>query len=143
MNPLERTIALKALSDWLAERKREGDAEVKTLFEPGDRKAVRRDGQKLGEITVSDPKPAWKVTDRAAFTRWVQENHPAAVVTEVRVVPAWEATLLRDPVDADGVIPDGVEMKTATPSWIVKPAPDALRVLADDLPGLLEVTSGE
>mgnify|MGYP007082239270 FL=1 len=142
MNILERTILMKALTDLVDAEKKATDAEAKALFEPGDRKAVRYAGEKVGTITVSEPKPAWRVTDRRAFTAWVQANHPDAVVAEPVVVPGWEKDLLADPVDpATGEIPDGVELKTGSPSWIVKAAPGAIHALAPGIVRALEIES--
>lgn len=139
MNLLEKVIAAKALEAHLKTLKAEIDTEARELFEPGDRKTVRHGDVKLGTITMSDPKATWKVVNREEWTAWVAENYPDALVTTVSVNPAWEAEYLKSPVDADGLIPDGLDQRTATPSWIVKPEKTVLAVLSADLPKMLGV----
>lgn len=86
----------------------------------------------LGQVWVTNPKPAWKVTDQAAFLAWVAEHHPDAIVTQVTVSPAWTAALLKKGADADGVEPDGITLVSGKPSLTVRPS-DHAKALARSL----------
>lgn len=126
-----RDLARRALGEAaiLAEAKVMADAtrdELMAEMEAGDRYTVKSDdGTPLGMVYVTDPKPACRVTDRPEFLRWVQDNHPDAVVMVPTVVPAWEANLLRSGVDHNGEVPDGVETVVGKPTLAVRPSEDA------------------
>lgn len=118
-----RGLARRALGEAaiLAEAKVMADAtrdELMAEMEAGD-------GTPLGMVYVTDPKPACRVTDRPEFLRWVQDNHPDAVVMVPTIVPAWEANLLRSGVDHNGEVPDGVETVVGKPTLAVRPSEDA------------------
>ena len=144
MNALELAILWKAVSAAVAEKKQAVDTEARALFEPGDRKTVWADGEKIGAIVLSDPKPGWKVKDRALFTRWVAEHHPdmtiEVVTTEVVVLPEWEKEFLRQPVDAEtGEVPPGIKYGSATPAFTITPADGVIPALLPGLAAVLEI----
>ena len=145
MNTLEKSVLLKALENWITTLKRPVDAETRALFEAGDRKTVRSpEGVRLGTITVSDPKEVWKVTDKEAFTAWVAERYPDSIITTRAVGSAMETALLRDGVDAaTGEVPDGIELRSATPSFTVKPETGLVERFLPELGGLLEIGAGD
>lgn len=78
----------------------------------------------LGQVWMTNPKGAWRVTDEAALLAWVEANHPTALVEvrETRISPAWLKGLLSDPVTADGEIPPGVDQVAGRPTLTVKPS---------------------
>lgn len=75
------------------------------------------DGQEVGTVNVSRPSTTWRVTDDAAFLRWVRESHPTEIVESVS--GAFKAKCLTDckaagdAVDRNGEVIPGVEGFTA------------------------------
>ncbi|WP_367582206.1 hypothetical protein [Tsukamurella tyrosinosolvens] len=61
-------------------------------LQPGDRRAARHDGVKLGAVTLTDPSWQATVTDRAQFLAHVVEAHPSEVAMGWRPRPgvSWE-----------------------------------------------------
>lgn len=61
-------------------------------LQPGDRRAARHDGVKLGAVTLTDPSWQATVTDRAQFLAHVVEDHPSEVVMSWQPRPgvSWE-----------------------------------------------------
>lgn len=61
-------------------------------MQPGDRRAARHDGVKLGAVTLTDPSWQATVADRAQFLAHVVEDHPSEVVMQWRPRPgvSWE-----------------------------------------------------
>lgn len=121
----------------------EAESEYKAKYTDGDiklrageRKAVfvdTPDGEiDLGGITRSKPNPAWKVTDEAKFTRWVEENLPAAIMYVPVVSETVKMQLLAEAkangaaVTADGEEIPGIEQTPGTSFVAPKPSKDAL-----------------
>lgn len=140
MNPHMRYLILSILRKTVAEHetayKRDFEAEMK----PGDRSSqyVTVDGEEveLGGVTRSKPSPAWKVTDEAKFTRWVEEHDPDAIMWVPVVSEQYTAQVLSQ-AKADGaaVTPEGEEIpgiqKTTPTSYVAaKPVKDAGAVLS-------------
>lgn len=144
-DPFVLSAVLKAASKVIASAQAANDAPLKELFEPGDRKTVRVNGVKLGTISKSEPKDAWKITDDGAFVRYCEKRHPS-VVTYVPVVSeAWRESFLKHPYDPEtGELADGVESVAAsTPAWKVDPTPEAIAMVeAVLLPSLRELEAG-
>lgn len=104
-----------------------------------DRKTVQEvlDGKpvKLGSVTYVKGRAAFKVTNEAAFLRWVEEHHPDAVEMKP-TVPEW---FVKNLLDAEGFDPstgeevDGIGLVEGDPYMRALPAKDAeesLRALA-------------
>jgi hypothetical protein len=103
------------------------------------------DDTEIGTVSRNRVSTGYVVTDREAFTEWVAENYPDAIVTARSVVPAWERELLADPVDkATGEVPPGLEEKTSTPGVVVKPnVAGTARAVEMLLGGMSELGSGD
>jgi hypothetical protein len=82
--------------------------------EPGDKNAARLGEARLGRVAMTEPDIKALVTDRDAFTKFVEAEHPGEVETVVRVRPAYESKLLGEitargaAVDEDGQAVPGV-----------------------------------
>jgi hypothetical protein len=82
--------------------------------EPGDRAAAKLGAARLGRVAMTEPDIKALVTDRDAFTKFVQAEHPGEVETVVQVRPAYESKLLGEitargaAVDEDGQAVPGV-----------------------------------
>jgi len=120
-------------------------ARVQGTLKPGDRRTVWLDDAEIGTVSRNRPSTGWAVTDREAFTAWVAETYPEAIVTTRSVVPAWEKELLASGVDkATGEVPPGLEEKTSTPGVVVKPnATGTARAVEMMLGGLPELGSAD
>lgn len=117
-----RAVLEAAVLKELKERNDATRARVLATLKPGDRRTVWLDVTEVGTVSRNRPSTGWTVTDREAFTAWVAEHYPEAIVTTRSVVPAWEKELLASPVDKEtGEIPPGLEEKTSTPGIVVKP----------------------
>ena len=107
-----RAALVKAMIDVL----RDVDAATKTalmdVLDPGDRKHASVDGRDCGTVSVSKGRESWKVTDDAAFTRWVKTHRPDAIVESVR--KSDQASILAG-IKGDGEVPDGVEPSFGDP----------------------------
>jgi hypothetical protein len=115
-NKLVTLAVLKKIVDRL-------DREVRgaVAMDPGDRKAAYASEKRIGAVTMSDPKPAFKVTDGAAFRAWVKEHRPDEIVTTEAVRSSFERAILEVGCDAaTGEAIPGVELVDGTPYVIVK-----------------------
>lgn len=145
INPFVVAVFLKAVQDEIAEIRAAHDAPLKELFGRGDKKTVREgegDSEvELGAVYKTNPRKTWKVVDRPAFIRWVQDNHPDCVVHVPQVVEAWEKDFLKG-LGKTGEIPDGVELGMATPAWRVDPSDELRARVKALLPKMLEIEAG-
>lgn len=111
--------ARAAVAQWLTRTARDGMASAKAAIlehmGPGDRVHARIDGVDVATVSVTDPKPreTITITDPKAFTTWVQEEHPEAIVT---TVADWfsDARNLAAMIAAEGEVPPGVEVEERT-----------------------------
>ena len=87
---------------------------------------------KIGTVTLTDPKPTWRVVDRDAWFLWVKANHPDEIVTTEAVRSSFETALLGR-IQASGEIPDGVDLVEVAVALQVKPDVDAAQVIAAEL----------
>lgn len=136
-----RAVLEAAVLKELKDRNDATRARVLATLKPGDRRTVWLDDTEVGTVSRNRASTGWAVTDRDAFTAWVAENYPEAIVTTRSVVPAWERELLASPVDkVTGEVPPGLEEKTSTPGVVVKPndsaAAHALVLLDGGMPEL-------
>jgi len=101
-------------------------------------------GTTVGRATFVEGKSEFKVTDHAAFIRFVTEHYPTEVMTEVvtSVSSAFQAKLLAEVkavagtiVDGNGVEVLGVAARTSKPYVLVKKADDVLATVGDLLAG--------
>lgn len=109
-------------------------------FAEGDREsAVLPDGAKVGAVTRTKPRVSAKVTDEDALFRWVVKHHPTELVHVVN--DAYKRRLLDaakkagqpvDPATGEVGVP-GITVTTGDPGWLVKPDPDALTTIADQV----------
>lgn len=89
---LLRLVALKVVSDQtkkLYDTTRETEGEG---MEPGQRMPVKSpiDGTKLGTVSMSDPKPTARISDRGAFTAWAEQSYPDDVEWDFEIVGTHE-----------------------------------------------------
>lgn len=108
------------------------------------------DGTNLGTVTVAAADASARVTDEAAFTKWVQQRFPSEIVPTVRASFRKklldEATAAGDPVDAStGEVIPGVEIVPGEPYLSCRPSAEAAGRMRETLraSGLLALTSGE
>ncbi len=141
-------------------------------LEPGDKKAPRYRGMKIGTVSLSDPDPEVIVTDRDALDEWVRERRPDLVTErEPRVDPDrmseavgilrrhapelvlpgesvvedWaRVSAARDAVE-DGELPPGVDLREKSPVLSVRPDKATGAVVRQFLEssGLLAIEGGE
>ena len=123
-----RAIGEKAILDAAKELH---DATRELLSEgmhAGDRYTIKADdGTDLGMVYVTNPKGTLRVVDEEAFLRWVERNHPTALIQQVN--PSWKRALLSAGADVNGEVPDGCETVVGAPTRPVKPT-DKARMLA-------------
>ncbi|WP_016693292.1 hypothetical protein [Rhodococcus rhodochrous] len=142
-------------------------------LQPGDKKAPRHAGVKLGTVSLSDPDPEPMIENPIEFDAWIREHRPdlvqapaeriikggmgeaievlkahaphLVVTADVGEIPDWAITqALRDAI-ADGELPDGVELREKTPTLLVRPSKDAVPLVRSILEGhgLLAIDGGE
>ena len=126
-----RAIGEKAILDAAKELHDQTRAELAGELEAGDRVTIKADGTPLGMVYVTDPKGTLRVVDEESFLRWVERNHPTAIIPQVN--PAWKRTLLSAGADVNGEIPDGCETVVGAPTLTVKPTDEARRLAASTL----------
>ncbi len=107
------------------------------------------DGTDLGAVSITPGRVSAKVTDAAAFQRWVSERHPSEMVQQVResftrrVLD--QAAAAGDPVDAaTGEVIPGVEVSAGEPYLTVRPTAEAKARMRETLQasGLLVLPAG-
>lgn len=84
-----RVAILKVLTDFTAQLYKEVRAEIAPVMARGDRLMARSPldaNTKLGAVTLTDPKPVARVTDRAAFEAWVTENYPGSIERDYEII---------------------------------------------------------
>jgi hypothetical protein len=124
-----RLSVIGAVKKYLTELEAEAKAEASEHFAPGDRiTATTDDGTVVGVVTMTKPgEGSWAVVDRRAFLAWVKKNRPTAIVESVR--SSDEESILKG-IAANGLIPDGVELKPgAKPTLQVRPDHAKVRTL--------------
>lgn len=148
LDALLRAAILKVLTEINDEHR----DEIRDSLEPGDRKTIWHDGQKVGQVLRTDPAKRWTVIDHDAFGRWVGEHCPEAIITTTAVNPAWRAQVLKagrvevvDPETGEVTeqTPDGVVLVAGASQLQVRPNDVAERIALSMLGTLREVTSGE
>lgn len=125
-------VVLKVMGEQIKTGKAVADREVLASAQPEDRtSAVLPDGTKVGTVNLNNGRLSAKVTDREAFTAWVQAEHPTEVVMTPAVRPAFEKRVLdqckanKFPADANGDEVPGIEVSQGDPYPMVKVADDA------------------
>jgi hypothetical protein len=140
-----RLLALRVLKDWIAVEDRrlrdEMCAELVVgerysgLLDPADKESL------LGFVQLTKARESWSVTDPDALLEWVEQVAPTEVVTTRQVRPAFIAAVLADckshgawiSPDGELLAPDGVEVRTGSPTLMVKPTAEADYLVADAL----------
>ena len=119
------------------------DARVRELLsarlDAGERVPGRIGDQKIGAATRTEPKPAARITDGAAFRAWVREHRPEEIQTVESVNAAFEKSILKVITDCGG-LPDpdtgevvdvpGVHIITGVPQLRVVPDSGAEQIIA-------------
>ncbi|GAA4221411.1 hypothetical protein FHR32_005074 [Streptosporangium album] len=120
-------VVLKAMTERLKAAKTNADAEIRATALPGDRtNAVLPDGTVIGSVSQAKGRTSAAVTDRVAFTKWAQAEHPTEVELVPTVRPAFERRVLDGckangvNVDANGHEVPGVEVGQGNPYSMTK-----------------------
>lgn len=116
-----RAVGEKAILDAAKELNDQTRAALLEAMGAGDRLMVGT----LGSVTRTAPKPTYRVTDREAFTAWVAEHFPEAIVTTRTVVPAWEADAIKTGHTPDGEEIPGVQLVEGGSYLQVRPTAEA------------------
>lgn len=131
--------AALAAGVWAVIKARAGEMEaqakdvLKTL-PVGDTVSGRWEGQILAKATMVKGRTTMVVTDPIALLEWVKKNHPTETVESVN--PAFMSLIekrakeLGQPVDWDGALIPGLEMRQGDPYVSVKKQPDATEMVA-------------
>lgn len=157
-----RLAVLKVLTTELGNAKKAADCEIRDGWRPKDRITATLPGDKdVGTVTLASGKTMARLTDEAAYEKWVRENHDdqIEVIEITRVRPDFTDRLMAAArklgvaVDADtGEEVPGITVLAGDPYPMVKLADDAREQvakawrsgeLAELLPGLLEIEGGE
>lgn len=124
-------------------------------LEPGDKKAPRLGGAKIGTVTLSDPDPEPVIVNTRELDEWIEQRRPdlvpaedgypqidtsriAEVVeilsryapylllpAEVKGIPEWARAQAMRDAVTDGEVPPGVELRAKSPVLSVRPNADA------------------
>lgn len=140
MDNIQKFMAADMLSKKVSALQKSLKAEAEGELEPGDRKSVAfdLDGEKivLGAITRTKPREAWKVTDEASLTKWIEENHPD-MVQMIPVPKEWfvksllaQAAAIDAPVTDAGELVPGIAKVSGVSYASAKPERDADAKLA-------------
>lgn len=110
-------------------------ADLEQQMMPGDRNGVSlslgEEAVALGAVTRTKPRPAWKVTDEAALTAWVEENHPERIERVPQVREWFVKSLLENAaangaaITDDGEVIPGIAEVTGGSYVSAKPEKDA------------------
>lgn len=92
---------------------------------PGDRLTAVLDGQKLGSVTYTKGREAWKHNDPAATLAWAKEHAPHLVETKEVIPDAHLTALKKEPVTADGEVIPGFEPVVGDPYASIRPEKNA------------------
>lgn len=137
-----RTVAaLKVIAEVV--KTQQGDekaAFLKALQDLGVKGTVEAklpDGTQIGSVTMCAGRSSAKVTDRAAFTKWVEENHPDQVTKPILTLvrPAFEMAVLKAakdakaPVDQNGEVVPGISVDEGEPYLTTTLADGAAQVV--------------
>lgn len=88
-DPILHVAALRVLADYTRERYNAAKEDQAAQMNRGSRLVARSPlgmQRKIAALSLTDPKPVARITDRAAFTAWVKENYPEAVSSAGRIV---------------------------------------------------------
>lgn len=147
MSPRERAAWLLVVQTILrklateAEAERRGDAR-QYFTRPKQSEVPAWDSVELGLVRLDHGASAWRVKDRRAFTAWVKETNPTAIVNPDVVVASWEKRLLDDLKHGNWVDretgevlppPPGVEYQAGEPKLHVETTPEGERFVLDQL----------
>lgn len=150
MTDYTSAIIRAAILKLLGQMDEEGRDEIRETLELGDRKTAWVDGQDIGYILRTKPKPAMSVIDHGRFGRWVDEHCPDAIVTVRQVNPTWRNRVLRDghvevadPETGELVkmVPDGIGIISAPPQLRIVPNEHAEALALAVLRGVKELES--
>lgn len=133
-----RLITIAVLKKKLAELEATERAAAMDGADPGDKKHAKIGEHRIGQVWLTDPSPAWKVTNRAVFNAWVTEYHPDQIETITSVYASFEKSL-RDvggyinPETGEVEPVPGMEIVPGVSTLTVKADPEAEQVIAAHL----------
>ncbi len=115
--------------------------EKATAFEgsdPGDKKNGKAGQYRIGTVSISDPEPAWRVSDSRQFGEWVAKNYPDEILSVTSVRAGFEKAILAaggmlDETSGELVEPPGIKLVQGPSVVTVRPAPDAEQNVAAHL----------
>ena len=145
---LLRAAILKVLTEINDEHR----DDLRDSMDPGDRKTVYHDGEKIGQVLRTAPEKRWTIIDHTKFGQWVGEHCPDALVVTTTINDSWKRAVLRrgkveviDPETGEvrEETPDGIALMAPASQLQVRPNERAEGLALTLLDGLKEVTSGD
>jgi hypothetical protein len=123
-----KLAVVRELENRIKELKTSLNEEFLALLEPGDAKGANLDdGVRIGKVMVVSGRVTLSVTNEAALTAWVKENHPSEIVETVR--DSFKAALLNRAKDSGELIP-GMDLRIGNPYVSYRAEPGAADVIA-------------
>lgn len=135
-------VTIKMLKDKLDVLDKTARAHWRDYLGAGDRKSTV-----VGSVTITHPKPSWRVVDLPAYHAWVRVNAPTELYTVEAVNSAWESSVLArggvvDEATGEVVPVPGTALRDGTPVVQVRPAAGAEEYIAAEL-AAMKVTAAE
>lgn len=125
----DQLLVIKAAQAYLGAMEKTVRDQLTEQMDPGDRKVGHAGDVKIGTVTLTAPKGAWRVRDGHAWRGWVREHAPDEIVIFESVNSAYESAMLARGCDLNGEPLPGVEFVTPDPVVQARPAPDALAAI--------------
>ena len=95
--------------------------------EPGEKRNAKAGTDRTAQVYMSDPAPAWRVTDRDAFVKWIETHRPDEIVTTSSVRESFEKAVRAD----GGVIDEATGEVVEVPGLSLVPGNPTLTVKLD------------
>lgn len=133
-----KAVTLAVLKKRVAELEAEVKAEISATMDRGDRKVGKAGDAKIGAVTLTDPKAAYRVTNGDAWRAWVRDNFPDEITTVEAVRSSFETAVLGrggviDEATGEVTLPDGVALVEGVPVVQVRPEKDAEAAIRAEL----------
>ncbi len=103
-------------------------------MQPGERQPGKAGDTRIGFVTLTDPKGAYRVTGGEKWREWVREHRPDEIVSVESVRSSFEAAMLERGCDENGEPLPGVQWVDGASIVQVRPtsgAADAIRAELD------------
>lgn len=137
---LVEKAVLKVIED---EHKKALDG-LRDALDSGDRvSAAMPDGTPLGYVQMTVPRASVRVADEAAFTAWVQDNHPEHIETVPKVRSSYkEALIALGGVDKETgeLVPGLVDVE---PQLRIMPTAAARELAAESIANIRQLGTGK